>query len=246
MACTVRAALLDAARRHFAAALAQPLRCDGVALFVEDAPGADVPSRAALRVRPMNDAAARDRRRPPADRRGRAVGRGQGQRAARLARRPRRSRARVRAARDHARARRDRGARGGHRGRLRGPARARPARHLVAGARPGLRRARWRSSRRSPTAAGSVLNGSRAHLPALRAQAPGLRVVAVTAPAHVLAHAWPRAGARTRTRSRRAWRARSPCRSMPSSCWSTTASWRACVDALVRWWHGAARRAPGF
>jgi hypothetical protein len=33
--------LLDAARREFAAALASPLRCDGVALFVEDAPGAD-------------------------------------------------------------------------------------------------------------------------------------------------------------------------------------------------------------
>ncbi len=32
-----------------------------------------------------------------------------------------------------------------------------------------------------------VLNGSRAHLPALRAQAPGLRVVEVNAPAHVLA-----------------------------------------------------------
>lgn len=31
------------------------------------------------------------------------------------------------------------------------------------------------------------LNGSRAHLPALRAQAPGLRVVSVTAPAHLLA-----------------------------------------------------------
>jgi ribose 1,5-bisphosphokinase len=32
-----------------------------------------------------------------------------------------------------------------------------------------------------------VLNGSRAHLPALRAQAPGLRVVSVSAPAPVLA-----------------------------------------------------------
>jgi hypothetical protein len=37
----VRAGLLDEARRDFAAALALPLRCDGVALFVEDAPGAD-------------------------------------------------------------------------------------------------------------------------------------------------------------------------------------------------------------
>ncbi len=33
--------LLADATRHFAAALAEPLRCDGVALFVEDAPGAD-------------------------------------------------------------------------------------------------------------------------------------------------------------------------------------------------------------
>lgn len=40
-----------------------------------------------------------------------------------------------------------------------------------------------------PLAAGRwmVLNGSRAHLPALRAQAPGLRVVVVSAPPHVLA-----------------------------------------------------------
>ncbi len=34
--------LLAAAREHFATALAEPLRCDGVALFVEDAPGADL------------------------------------------------------------------------------------------------------------------------------------------------------------------------------------------------------------
>ena len=33
--------LLADATRHFAAALAEPLRCDGVALFVEDAPGVD-------------------------------------------------------------------------------------------------------------------------------------------------------------------------------------------------------------
>ena len=37
----VGAAVLADATRHFAAALAEPLRCDGVALFVEDAPGAD-------------------------------------------------------------------------------------------------------------------------------------------------------------------------------------------------------------
>ena len=37
----LRTELLAGATRHFAAALARPLRCDGVALFVEDAPGAD-------------------------------------------------------------------------------------------------------------------------------------------------------------------------------------------------------------
>lgn len=37
----VRTELLGDARRHFEAALGEPLRCDGVALFVEDAPGAD-------------------------------------------------------------------------------------------------------------------------------------------------------------------------------------------------------------
>ena len=46
-----------------------------------------------------------------------------------------------------------------------------------------------RRSQLEPLAHGRwvVLNGSRAHLPALRAQAPGLRVVEVSAPAHVLA-----------------------------------------------------------
>ena len=37
----LRAGLLAEAARHFAGALAEPLRCEGVALFVEDAPGAD-------------------------------------------------------------------------------------------------------------------------------------------------------------------------------------------------------------
>ncbi|MCK9686765.1 phosphonate metabolism protein/1,5-bisphosphokinase (PRPP-forming) PhnN [Scleromatobacter humisilvae] len=46
-----------------------------------------------------------------------------------------------------------------------------------------------RASQLEPLARGGwvVLNGSRAHLPTLRAQAPGLRVVEVTAPAGVLA-----------------------------------------------------------
>ena len=38
---TLRASLQAEAARHFAAALAEPLRCEGVALFVEDEPGAD-------------------------------------------------------------------------------------------------------------------------------------------------------------------------------------------------------------
>jgi len=38
---SLRAALLADASRHFAGALAHPLRCEGVALFVEEAPGAD-------------------------------------------------------------------------------------------------------------------------------------------------------------------------------------------------------------
>ena len=38
----LRAELLADATRHFADALAEPLRCDGVALFVEDEPGADL------------------------------------------------------------------------------------------------------------------------------------------------------------------------------------------------------------
>ena len=38
----LRDELIAAARRDFADALALPLRCDGVALFVEDAPGADL------------------------------------------------------------------------------------------------------------------------------------------------------------------------------------------------------------
>ena len=38
---SLRAALRADATRHFESALAEPLLCDGVALFVEDAPGAD-------------------------------------------------------------------------------------------------------------------------------------------------------------------------------------------------------------
>ena len=38
----IGARMLADAKRHFAAALGEPLRCDGVALFVEDVPGADL------------------------------------------------------------------------------------------------------------------------------------------------------------------------------------------------------------
>ena len=62
---------------------------------------------------------------------------------------------------------------------------------------------RW--TQLEPLAAGRwvVLNGSRAHLPALRLQAPGLRVVEVSAPAPVLAQRLAARGARGRGRARR-------------------------------------------
>jgi len=46
---------------------------------------------------------------------------------------------------------------------------------------------RWREFEALAGGRWLVLNGSRAHLPVLRAQAPGLRVVEVSAPSHVLA-----------------------------------------------------------
>ena len=83
-----------------------------------------------------------------------------------------------------------------------------------------------------------VLNGSRAHLPALRVQAPGLRVVEVSAPAHVLAQ---RLAARARedasARDKRLARAVD----MPAPADLSLVNdeeLQHSVDALVRWWHG--------
>jgi ribose 1,5-bisphosphokinase len=88
-----------------------------------------------------------------------------------------------------------------------------------------------------------VLNGSRAHLPALRVQAPGLRVVEVSAPAPVLAQ---RLAARARedasARAKRLARAVV----MPTRADLTLVNdqeLQHSVDALVRWWHGV-RDAP--
>ncbi len=95
---------------------------------------------------------------------------------------------------------------------------------------------RWRQL--DPLAAGRwvVLNGSRAHLPALRAQAPGLRVVQISAPADVLAR-------------RLAERAREDAAARDSRLARAVAvpvdadlvlvndgELRHCVDRLVQWW----------
>ena len=83
-----------------------------------------------------------------------------------------------------------------------------------------------------------VLNGSRAHLPALRAQAPGLRVVEVSAPAHLLAQ---RLAARGReeasTRERRLSRAVDAAVGADLVL-VNDGELRHSVDALVHWWRG--------
>ncbi|HEY9024204.1 MAG TPA: phosphonate metabolism protein/1,5-bisphosphokinase (PRPP-forming) PhnN [Burkholderiaceae bacterium] len=83
-----------------------------------------------------------------------------------------------------------------------------------------------------------VLNGSRAHLPALRAQAPGLRVVAVSAPAHVLAS---RLAARGRegapARAQRLAREIGPPLDADLAI-VNDGDLRHAVDALSHWWRG--------
>ena len=81
-----------------------------------------------------------------------------------------------------------------------------------------------------------VLNGSRAHLPALRAQAPGLRVVEVSAPVHVRAQ-------RLATRAREDASAREGrlAREIAGGVDADLAlvndgELRHSVDALLRWW----------
>ena len=95
---------------------------------------------------------------------------------------------------------------------------------------------RWREL--EPLAAGGwvVLNGSRAHLPALRAQAPGLRVVEIGAPPDVLAR---RLAARARedaaARDSRLVRAvHVPVEA--DLVLVNDGELRHCVDRLVQWW----------
>ena len=95
---------------------------------------------------------------------------------------------------------------------------------------------RWRQL--DPLAAGGwvVLNGSRAHLPALRAQAPELRVVEINAPADLLAQ---RLAARARedaaTRDSRLARAvRLPVEA--DLVLINDGELQHCVDRLVQWW----------
>ena len=95
---------------------------------------------------------------------------------------------------------------------------------------------RWRQF--EPLAAGNwvVLNGSRAHLPALCAQAPGLRVVEISAPADVLARRL--AG---RAREDAAAREGRLARAVPVPVEADLAlindgELQHCVDRLVQWW----------
>jgi ribose 1,5-bisphosphokinase len=83
-----------------------------------------------------------------------------------------------------------------------------------------------------------VLNGSRAHLPVLRRQASGLRVVEVSAPTHVLAH---RLAARARedalARDNRLARAiETPTEADLRLV--NDGELQRCFDALARWWDG--------
>ncbi len=97
----------------------------------------------------------------------------------------------------------------------------------------GVRRAQL-----EPLAGGRwiVLNGSRAHLPALRAQAPGLRVVAVSAPAHVLASRLAARG-REDAAARAARLAREPAPPVDADfVLSNDGELRHGVDALLQWW----------
>jgi len=102
-----------------------------------------------------------------------------------------------------------------------------------------------RRSELAPLADGGwvVLNGSRAHLAALRAQAPGLRVVAVSAPAHVLAS---RLAARGReeahARAQRLAREIGPPLDADLAI-VNDGDLRHAVDALSRWWRGLRERA---
>ncbi|HEY8976806.1 MAG TPA: phosphonate metabolism protein/1,5-bisphosphokinase (PRPP-forming) PhnN [Burkholderiaceae bacterium] len=103
-----------------------------------------------------------------------------------------------------------------------------------------------RRSELAPLAGGRwvVLNGSRAHLPALRAQAPGLQVVSVSASEHVLAS---RLAARGREDAaardaRLARRVADPVDADLSLVNDGDLS--ACVEALAHWWKTTRRQEP--
>ncbi len=88
-----------------------------------------------------------------------------------------------------------------------------------------------------------VLNGSRAHLPALRAQAPGLRVVAMSAPSHVLAQRLA-----ARAREDQAARVGRLARSVAAPADAdlelvNDGELQRSVEALLQWWQRA-RDAP--
>jgi phosphonate metabolism protein PhnN/1,5-bisphosphokinase (PRPP-forming) len=100
---------------------------------------------------------------------------------------------------------------------------------------------RWRQL--EPLAHGRwvVLNGSRAHLPALRVQAPGLRVVAVSAPAHVLASRLA-ARAREDATAREGRLARAVGVQVDADLVLVNdGELRRSVDALLAWWAGVGK-----
>ncbi len=83
-----------------------------------------------------------------------------------------------------------------------------------------------------------VLNGSRAHLPALRAQAPGVNVVHVDAPPAVLAQRLAARG-REDAAARDARLARAPgARVDADLVLVNDGDLAECVQALTRWWRG--------
>lgn len=104
-----------------------------------------------------------------------------------------------------------------------------------------------RASELAPLAQGRWvwLNGSRAHLPALRAQAPGLRVVSVSAPAHVLA-ARLAARAREDAPARDARLARAIAAPVEADLHLVNdGDLGPCVDALSCWFDAVRAGAPG-
>jgi ribose 1,5-bisphosphokinase len=95
-----------------------------------------------------------------------------------------------------------------------------------------------RRSELAPLAEGRwvVLNGSRAHLRALRAQAPGLHVVCVSAPAHVLASRLAARG-REQAHARDARLARAIATPVEADLdLVNDGDLRECIQALSRWW----------